>query len=192
MYFFQPLARPLPFPSSVTTAPPPPSVVILVAAVVLVREFAPTAVVVVILVHPVPSCCCCWWRSIVSRTLASRRWAGRAVTRVAALAERAKEADLPSVNLCLRLRTLLRPLHLDDEDRVALSVLPSFRVDDDVLDWVVALEDRGSARALPLEAHNLRCAPKKLVLGAHLLILHLLRDVIVGDGAVARGGVAIF
>ena len=28
--------------------------------------------------------------------------------------------------------------------------------------------------------------PKKLVLGAYLLRLHLLRDVIVGDGAVAR------
>ena len=124
--FFQPLVHPLPFPSSVVPAPPP-SVVILVAAIVLLREFVPTAVVVVIiLVHPVPSCCCCWWRSLESRTLASRRWAGRSVTRVAALAECAKEADLPSVDLCLRLRALLHPLHLDDEDRVALAVLPFF------------------------------------------------------------------
>jgi hypothetical protein len=30
------------------------------------------------------------------------------------------------------------------------------------------------------------------VLGAYLLLLHLLSDVIVGDGAVARGGVAFF
>ena len=35
------------------------------------------------------------------------------------------------------------------------------------------------------------CTPKKLVLGAYLLLLHLLRDVIVGDGVVARGTVAI-
>ena len=131
MYFFQPLARPLPFPSSVATVSSPsisPSVVVVV--VVLVREFAPTAVVVVVLVHPVPFCCCCWLRSLESaRTLASRRWAaGRAVTRIAALAECAKEADLTRVNLCLRLRALLRPLHLDDEDRVALAVLPSFRL----------------------------------------------------------------
>ena len=107
MYLLQPLVAPLPFPSSVATVSPP-SIVVLVAAVVLVREFAPTAVVVVILVHPVPFCCCCWLRSLESRTLASRRWAGRAVTHVAALAECAKEADLTRVDLCLRLRALLR------------------------------------------------------------------------------------
>jgi hypothetical protein len=135
---------------------------------------------------------CCWWRTLESRTLASRRWAERAATRIAALANCAKEADLPSVDLCLRCRTLLRPLHLDDEDRVTLAVLPSFRDDDDVVNWVVALEDGCSACTLPLDAHNLRCTPKKLVLGAYLLLLHLLRDVIVGDGAMARGGVAIF
>ena len=194
MYLLPPLVAPLPFPSSVVTVSPP-SVVILVAAVVLVRKIAPAPVivVVVILLHPVPSCCCCcWWRSLESQTLASRRWARRGVTRVAALAECAKEADLTRVDLCLRLRALLRPLHLDDEDRVALAVLPSFRVDDDVLDWVVALEDGCSARALPLDAHNLQCTPKKLVLGAYLLLLHLLCNVIVGNGVVARGGVAIF
>ena len=194
MYLLPPLVAPLPFPSSVVTVSPP-SVIILVAGVVLVRKIAPAPViiVVVILLHPVPSCCCWWWwRSLESQTLASRRWAGRGVTRVAALAECAEEADLTRVDLCLRLRVLLRPLHLDDEDRVALAVLPSFRVDDDVLDWVVALEDGCSARALPLDAHNLRCTPKKLVLGAYLLLLNLLRDVIVGDCAMARGGVAIF
>ena len=132
MYLLPPLVAPLPFPSSVVTVSPP-SVVILVAAVVLVRKIAPAPVivVVVILLHPVPSCCCCWWwRSLESQTLASRRWAGRGVTRVAALAECAEEADLTRVDLCLRLRVLLRPLHLDDEDRVALAVLPSFQVDD--------------------------------------------------------------
>jgi hypothetical protein len=56
----------------------------------------------------VPFCCCCWLRSLESRTLASRRWAGRAVTHVAALPECAKEADLTRVDLCLRLRALLR------------------------------------------------------------------------------------
>ena len=107
-----------------------PSVVVLLVVVVLVREFAPapSAVVVLVLVHPVP---CCWWRTLESRTLASRRWAERAATRVAALAECAKEADLPSVDLCLRRRMLLHPLHLDDEDRVTLAVLPSFRDDDE-------------------------------------------------------------
>ena len=184
MYFLQPLVPALPFPSSIATISPP-SVIVLLVVVVLVREVAPAAVVVVVLVHPVP---CCWWRTPESRTLALRRWAGRAVTRVAALAECAKEADLPSVNLCLRRRMLLRPLHLEDEDRVALAVLPFTRVDDDVVDWVVAvaLDDDCSARTLPLDAHNLWCTPKKLVLGAYLLRLHLLRDVIVGDGAVAR------
>ncbi len=130
MYLLQPLVAPLQFPSSVATVSPP-SIVILVAAVVLVREFAPApaAVVVVVLVHPVPSCCCCcwwWWRTLESQTLALRMWGGRAVTCVAALAECAKEADLPRVDLCLRLRMLLRLLHLDDEDRVILAVLPPF------------------------------------------------------------------
>ncbi len=115
MFLLQLLVAPLPFPSYIVTISPP-SVVILVVAVVLVREFAPTAVVVVVLVHPVPSCCCWWWRSLESRTLASRRWAGRGVTRVAALAECSKEADLTRVDLCLHLRALLCPLHLEDED----------------------------------------------------------------------------
>ena len=57
-----------------------------------------------------------------------------AATSVAALAEFSKEADLPSIDLCLRLHVLLRPLHLDDEDRVALVVPPSTRVDVDVVD----------------------------------------------------------
>ena len=61
-----------------------------------------------------------------------------------------------------------------------------------VLDWVVTLEDGPSARALPLDAHNLRCNPKKLVLGAYLLLLHLLHNIIVGNGSVARGFVSIF
>ena len=187
--FLQPLVPPLLFPSSIATVSPP-SVVVLLVIVVLVREFAsaPAAVVVVVLVHPVP---CCWWRTLESRTLASWRWAGGGATRVAALAECAKEADLTSVNLCLCCRTLLRPLHLDDEDRVPLAVPPFFRVDLGVVDLVVALEVGCSARTLPLDAHNLRCTPKKLVLGAYLLLLHLLRDIIVGDGAVARGRVAI-
>jgi hypothetical protein len=113
-----------------------PSVAVLLVVVILVRELAPAApaalaaVVVVVIVHPVPCCC---WRNLESRSLASRRWAGRAVTRVAALAECTKEADLTSVDLCLCLCTLLCPLHLDDEDRVALAVPPSFRVDVDVV-----------------------------------------------------------
>ena len=111
---------------------------------------------------------------------------------MAALAECVKEADLPSVNLCLRLCVLLCPLHLDNEDRVALAVPPSSRVDIDVVDLVAALDDGCSARKLPFDAHNLWCTPKKLVLGAYLLILHLLCEVIVGDGPVARGGVATF
>ena len=187
--FLQPLVPPLLFPSSIATVSPP-SVVVLLVIVVLVREFAPAPapVIVVVLVHPVP---CCWWRTLESRTLASWRWAGGGATRVAALAECAKEADLTSVNLCLCCRTLLRPLHLDDEDRVPLAVPPFFRVDLGVVDLVVALEVGCSARTLPLDAHNLRCTPKKLVLGAYLLLLHLLRDIIVGDGAVARGRVAI-
>ena len=60
-------------------------------------------------------------------------------------------------------------------------VPPCFRVDVDVVDLVIPLDDHECARALPLEAHNLRCAPKMLVLGAQILVLHLLRDVIVGD-----------
>ena len=112
---------------------------------------------------------------------------------MAALAEFSKEADLLSVDFCLRLRVLLRPLHLDDEDQVALAVPPSAQVEVDVVDWVlVTLEDGCCARALPLDVQNLRCTPKKLLLWEYLLLLHLLRDIIVGDGAVARGGVAIF
>ena len=118
-------------------------------------------------------------------------WAGRAVTRVAALAECTKEADLPSVDRCLCRRPLLRPLHLADEDRVALAVPPSPQGDVDVVDLILALRDGCSACTLPFDEHNLRCTPKKLVLGAYLLLLHLLRDIIVGDGAVARGRVAI-
>ena len=80
MYLLQPLAAPLPFPSSVATVVSPPYIIVLVA-VVLVREFAPApaAVIVVVLIHPVPSCCCCWWQTLDSRTLASWRWAGGVV-----------------------------------------------------------------------------------------------------------------
>ena len=126
--------------------------------------------------------------------LVLRRHHGAIGTPVADLAECAKEAALPSVDLCLRLRTLLRLLHLDDEDRVTLAVLPSFQVDVDVVNLVVALDDGCSGRTLSFEAHNLRSTPIKLVLGLYLLLLHLhlLRDVIVGNGAVVRGEVAIF
>jgi hypothetical protein len=48
------------------------------------------------------------------------------------------------------------------------------------------------ACTLPFEAHNLRCTPIKLVLGAYLLLMHFLGDIIVGSGAVARGRIAIF
>ena len=66
--------------------------------------------------------------AVASQTLTSRRsWAGRfAATPVVALAECAKEADLPSVDLCLRLRVLLCLLHLDNDARGTLLVLPSF------------------------------------------------------------------
>ena len=165
MYLLLLLVAPLPFPSSVVTISPP-SIIILVVAVVLAREFAPTAVVVVVFVHPVPSCCCCcWWRSLELRTLASRRMAGRGVTRIAILAECAKEADLTRVDLCLCLRALLRSLHLDDENQVALAVLLSFRVDNDVLDWVVVLEDGSSARALHLMHTTCGAPPKSLCSG---------------------------
>ncbi len=126
--------------------------------------------------------------------LVLRRHNGAIGTPMADLAECAKEVALPSVNLCLRLRALLRLLHLDNEDRVTLAVLPSFQVDVDVVNLVVVLDDGCSGRTLSFEAHNLRSTPIKLVLGLYLLLLHLhlLRDVIVGNGAVARGGVAIF
>ena len=55
------------------------------------------------------------------------------------------------------------------------------------------LDDGCHTRALPLDAHNLGYTAKKLVLGEYLvLLLHLLHDIIVGNGAVARGGVVIF
>ena len=187
-----PLAPPplaFPTPASVTTASPalPTFASIVCVLVVLVRDLL---VVVVVVVHLVPTVA-----AVASRTLTSRMWAGRvAITPMAALAECAKEAVLPSVDLCLRLRALLRILHLDDEDRVTLTlaVLPSFRVDVDAVNLIVALDDGCSGRTLPFEAHNLWCTPIKLVLGEYLLLLHLLRDVIVGNGAVARSGVAIF
>ena len=142
-------------------------------------------VVVVHLVHTVVV--------VALLTLTSRRWAGRvATTPVAALAECAKDADLLSINLCLHLRALLCLLHLDDDDQVTLAVLPSFRVDVDIVDLIVALDDGYCARTLPFEAHNLRCTPIKLALGAYLFLMHLLRDVIVGNSAVARFGVVTF
>ncbi len=101
---------------------------------------------------------------------------------MAALAECAKEADLLSIDLCLHLRALLCLLCLGDDDRVTLAVLPSFRVDVDIVDLVVVLDDGYCARTLPFEAHNLWCTPIKLVLGAYLFLMHLLRDVIVGRG----------
>jgi hypothetical protein len=54
-------------------------------------------------------------------------WGGVAAAPVAALAEGTEEADFPGVNHCLRLCMLLRLLHLDDADGVALAV-PSFVV----------------------------------------------------------------
>jgi hypothetical protein len=62
----------------------------------------------------------------------------------------------------------------------------------DVVNLVIALDDGCSVCTLPFEAHNLQCTPIKLVLGAYLLLMHFLGDIIVGSGAVARGGVAIF
>ena len=76
-------------------------------------------------------------------------------------------------------------LYLDNENRVALAVPPSAQVNIDIVDRVVTLEDGCSTRTLPLDWHNLWCTPIKLVLGEYLLLLHLLRDVIVGDGRVA-------
>ena len=39
---------------------------------------------------------------------------------------------------------------------------------------------------------HLQCTPKLLVLGEHLLVLHLLCHIIIGDDAMAGGGVGIF
>ena len=86
-----------PTPASVATISPAlsSSASTICVLVVLVRELLP-----VVVVHLVPTVA-----AVVLRTLMSRRWAGRvAATPVAALTECAKEADLPSVDLCLRLR----------------------------------------------------------------------------------------
>ena len=137
-----------PTPASVTTVSPasPTSASFICILVVLVRELLLIVVIVIVIViHPVPTVA-----AVALRTLTSRRWAGRvASTPVAALAEGTKEADLPSVDLCLRLRALLRPHHLDDEDQVTLAVLPSFRVDVDVVYLIVVLDDGCSAHTLP-------------------------------------------
>ncbi len=94
--------------------------------------------------------------------LASRSWAERvAAAPVAALAECTKKADLPSVDHCLHLRGLLCLLHLDNEDRVALAVPPSTRIDVYVVNLVIVLDDDCSARTLPFEMHHLQCAPNK-------------------------------
>ncbi len=87
---------------------------------------------------------------------------------------------------------LLCLLHLDNDDGVALVVPPSFRVNVDVVNLVVALDDVCSARTLPFEVHHLWCTPIKHVLGAYLLLLHLLRDVVVGNGTMVGVGVGIF
>ena len=88
--------------------------------------------VIVIVIHLVP----------VTATIASCRCAGGvAAAPVAALAEGTKEADFPGVNLCLRRRTLLGLLHLDDADGVALAV-PSFVVvNNDIVNLVIPLDD---------------------------------------------------
>jgi hypothetical protein len=92
-------------------------------------------VILVIVVHLMPA--------VAAVTpFASWRWAGRvAAAPVAALAECAKEADLPSINHCLHLHALLCLLHLDNEDGVALAVPPSTRVNVYVVDLVVTLDD---------------------------------------------------
>ncbi len=70
---------------------------------------------------------------------------------VAALAEDAVEADLPGIDLCLRRRAHPGLLHLDDADRVALVVLLSFLINDDIVIFIISLDYLEHARALPLE-----------------------------------------
>ena len=70
---------------------------------------------------------------------------------VAALAEDVVEADLRGVDLCLRRHALPGLLHLDDADRVALVVLLSFLINDDIVIFIISLDYLERARALPLE-----------------------------------------
>ncbi len=87
---------------------------------------------------------------------------------------------------------LLGFLHLDNGDGVALAVPSIVVVDNNKINLVIPLDDRECAPALPLDTHYLQCAPKLFVLREHPHDLHLLHAVVVGDGAMARGGVGIF
>ena len=175
----QALVPPLALPTPASTATVSPTSLPFTSAAPLSSASLSSSIIHVILVvlvnlvHPVPAV-----------AAVTRRWAGRvAAAPVAALAECAKEADMPSVDHCLRLCALLLLLHLDDEDGVALAVPLSALVDVYVVNLVVALDDGCDTRTHLFEAHHLQNTPIKLVLGVYLLLLHLLHDVVVGTGA---------
>ncbi len=72
-----------------------------------------------------------------------------------------------------------------------MSIPPLFPVNKHIVYWIVALDFFVGARAPSLEVHHLWLAPKKLVLGTHLLGLHLLLNVIVGNDTMVTFGVGI-
>ena len=129
MWLLLPLVPPLalPSPASITVSPASPTSTAIACVLVSVL-----LLVIFVGVHIVP----------VTATLASRRWAGGvAAAPVVALAEGTEEAEFPSVNLCLRRRTLLGLLHLDGADGVALAVPLFVVVNNYTVDLVIPLDD---------------------------------------------------
>ena len=114
--FFTAASTPLPLPSpaSTTVSPASPTSTSVVCVLVVVVS---VLLLVIVVVHLVPVTANT--SILASRTLASRRWAGRiAAAPMAALAEGTEETDSPGVNLCLRRRALLGLLHLDPSSRL--------------------------------------------------------------------------
>ncbi len=108
----------------------------------------------------------------------------------APLTEGAKDVHLPNVDLHL-CRVLLCLLQLDNYYPVLLAVPPPIVINHKVVNCVAMLENCGSSRAFPLDAHHLRCSPNTLVLGSYFLGKHLLSNVVVSDNAIVGGGVGV-